>query len=93
MRNSFPSPFSFLAPPDPPAVAELFVGGVFGIVSVTSAPESTLVIVISLGRGIGERFGFSIVQLRAIITKEGLSGSGGGVKKKSQDDQTVQEPV
>ncbi len=38
-----------------------------------SAPESTVIIVISFGRGTGVRLGLSIVQLRAIV----IGGVGG----------------
>jgi hypothetical protein len=62
----FPSALSFLLPPDPPA-DEVLVGGASGMPRETSTPESTVVIVISFGRGIGERLEFSIVQLSAMI--------------------------
>jgi hypothetical protein len=55
-----------LLPPDPPADAEPD-GGALGTLNETSTPTSTVVIDISLGRGIGERFEFSIVQLSAMV--------------------------
>lgn len=66
MSQILPKALSFLVPPDPPA-DEVFVGGASGMVSEISTPESTAVIVISFGRGTGERFGLSIVQLSAMM--------------------------
>jgi hypothetical protein len=66
-----PCSCSFLDPPDPPDVCELD-GGSSGITSVMSA-ASRVVIVSSLGRGTGERSGFNIVQLSAIVVEKGES--------------------
>lgn len=68
MRNTFPAAFSFFAPPLPPA-DDVPEGGASGIVRERSA-ASTVVIVISLGRGTGERLAFIIAQLRAMLSVE-----------------------
>ena len=65
VRIILPTLFNFFSPPDPPAV-ESPLGGVSGIVSKSSAPESTVKSVISWGRGIGFLAWSSIVQLSAI---------------------------
>ena len=65
VRIILPTLFNFFSPPDPPAV-ESPLGGVSGIVSESSAPESTVKSVISWGRGIGFLAWSSIAQLSAI---------------------------
>lgn len=58
--------FSFWEPPDPPA--ELFPsGGTSGMSRLISAPESTVDIMLSFGKGIGSLVALNIAQLRAII--------------------------
>lgn len=66
VSHILPSAFSFLHPPDPPAI-ESADGGAFGIVKSSSTPVSTVAIVISPGRGTGVRLGFSIAQFKAIF--------------------------
>lgn len=66
MSHTLPIAVSFLLPPDPPADAGPD-GGTSGTVSETSTPPSMVVIVISFGKGIGERFGLSIVQFSAMV--------------------------
>lgn len=65
----FPIALSFLTPPEPPAGA-FPDGGALGIMRDNSTPESTVVMVTSAGSGTGERFGVSMVQLRAMVTVE-----------------------
>ena len=65
MRYTRPSSFSFFVPPDPPAEAAP-EGGVFGIETESSAPESIVRTVLSLGNGTGTPSGPSIAQLSAI---------------------------
>jgi len=64
VSHILPVLFSFLAPPDPPEVAEPD-GGASGMVRLSSASSIDLII-ISKGRGTGFRPSSSIVQLRAI---------------------------
>lgn len=61
-------PFNFLVPPDPPAFTPC-EGGSSGIVRMISA-LSSVVIVVSFGKGTGFLFGSSIVQLSAIVNFE-----------------------
>lgn len=63
-------------PPEPPA-AEFPEGGTSGIARDNSTPESIVVMCASAGRGTGERFGVSIVQLRAIVVVENERGEEG----------------
>jgi len=76
VTNAFPEDFSFLDPPEPPA-GEGPDGGASGIVNETSTPESTVEIIISFGRGTGERLRLSIAQFNAIVAS--LSFGSGSV--------------
>jgi hypothetical protein len=66
VSHTLPIAFDFLLPPDPPAEAAPD-GGTFGTLNETSTPASTVVIVISLGNGMGERSWPSMVQLSAMV--------------------------
>ena len=53
-------------PPDPPADDAAVVGGASGMVNEISAPDFTLMIVISCGNGIGMPASSTITQFRAM---------------------------
>jgi hypothetical protein len=66
VSHNLPIALNSLLPPDPPADTDPD-GGASGTLSETSTPPSIVVIVISLGKGTGERFELSMVQLSAMV--------------------------